>query len=153
MEMPQIGEPHNKLARLAGTWVGEEKLYPSPWDPKGGPAVARITNRIALDGFAIVQDYEQERHGKANFKGLAVFTWDSMQKNYILTWWDTMGFPGHEFRGHFEGNTLTYSSKTSEGYMRAKFEFKDDNHYYHLMEVSGDNQIWAPFMEGTYSKK
>ena len=153
MEMPKIGDAHKQIARLAGTWVGEETMYPSPWDSKGGPAVARITNRVALDGFAIVQDYEQERDGKVTFKGLAVFTWDPFQKNYILTWWDSMGFPGHEFRGNFEGNSLTYSSKTQEGYMRARFDFKDDNHYYHQMEVSGDNENWKLFMDGNYSKK
>ena len=30
--MPEPGEQHRALQALAGTWAGEETLYPSPWD-------------------------------------------------------------------------------------------------------------------------
>ena len=63
MEMPKPGSPHQKLQRLSGKWTGEEKMHPSPWDPKGGAATGRILNRLSLDGFVVVQDYEQERSG------------------------------------------------------------------------------------------
>ena len=51
MEMPKPTDVHKKLERLAGKWKGEEKMYPSPWDPNGGIAVGRVNNRPALDGF------------------------------------------------------------------------------------------------------
>lgn len=63
MEMPSPQEAHARLGILAGEWTGEEHMHPSPWDPKGGTALGRVHNRAALDGFAVVQDYEQERNG------------------------------------------------------------------------------------------
>ena len=36
-------------------------MTPSEWDPKGGYAVGRTPSRVALGGFAIVADDEQER--------------------------------------------------------------------------------------------
>ncbi|MEK6677728.1 MAG: DUF1579 family protein, partial [Planctomycetota bacterium] len=66
MNMPQITEAHRKLEKLVGTWLGQEKMSPSPWDPQGGPATGKVQNRLALNGFFIVQDYEQQRNGSAS---------------------------------------------------------------------------------------
>jgi hypothetical protein len=35
MDMPKPGAPHQQLAKLAGTWTGDEIIGPSPFDPKG----------------------------------------------------------------------------------------------------------------------
>src|SRR4030095_8583695 len=51
MGMPTVQEQHKKLQTLAGTWTGEEKMHPSPWDPEGGMALGKVNNRIDLDGF------------------------------------------------------------------------------------------------------
>src|SRR5664279_4994872 len=91
MEMPKPTEVHHKLAKFAGRWTGKEKLSPSPWDPKGGPAVGRCNNRLAADGFILVHDYEQERGGTVNFRGHGVFSYDCAGKCYMLHWWDSMG--------------------------------------------------------------
>ena len=47
--MPTLTEHHKKLEKFAGTWLGEETLHPSPWEPKGGKATAKQTARIDLD--------------------------------------------------------------------------------------------------------
>src|SRR5689334_22163707 len=91
MEMPKPTDAHKKLNWLTGNWAGEEKMFPSPWDPKGGMAKARIHNRSAIDGFNVVQDYEQEHGGAVNFRGHGVFSYDANQKCYVLHWWDSMG--------------------------------------------------------------
>ena len=72
MEMPTPSAGHRKLEKIAGQWEGEEKMYPSPWDPKGGIATGRINSRDALNGFALINDYEQERDGKITFSGHGV---------------------------------------------------------------------------------
>ena len=46
MEMPTPGAAHFKLERLVGLWMGEERVHPSPWDPKGGDAVGRNRQQI-----------------------------------------------------------------------------------------------------------
>ena len=61
MEMPEKTEAHQRLARIAGYWVGPETVCESPIHPAGGTTRGVIDNRLALDGFAVVQDYRQEK--------------------------------------------------------------------------------------------
>ena len=92
-EMPKPTEKHAKLQSLAGTWVGEETMYPSPWDPKGGPALGRTESRLDLDGFYLLSDYTQERGGRTSYKGHGVFGYDPGSGSYTMHWFDSMGFP------------------------------------------------------------
>ena len=56
-------EEHRKLAAFAGEWEGEEMVYPSRWTA-GGPATAKVSARIDLNGFYLIQDARQTRDGK-----------------------------------------------------------------------------------------
>ena len=151
MEMPKPNDAHQKLERLIGHWSGEEKLFPSPWDPKGGVARGQVVNRRALDGFVVVQDYEQERGSVPSFRGHGVFSWDANQKCYALHWFDSMGMSPNVFRGNFEGNVLTLISKDPQMQNRAVFDFSRERQYTFRMEVSQDGAKWQTFMEGHYA--
>lgn len=153
MEMPKPTETHERLKKIVGNWVGEERLYPSPWDPKGGTAIGRVQNRLALDGFVVVQDYEQERNGRVNFRGHGVFTWNQSERCYVLYWFDSMGFPPNLFKGNFENNVLTVATKDAQGHSRAVFDFNKDRQYSYKMDVSQDGNQWYTFMEATYQLK
>jgi hypothetical protein len=153
MEMPKPTDAHRKLEMLVGRWLGEERLFPSPWDPKGGTAIGRIDNRLALDGFIVVQDYEQERDGKINFRGHGVFSWDATQKCYVIHWFDSMGMPPNIFRGNFENNTLTMTSEDQQGHSRVVFAFTENNKYSFSMEMSQDGKQWQTLMEGNYTRE
>ena len=152
MEMPKPSDEHIKLQRLVGDWKGSERLHPSPWDPKGGEAVARANNRSALDGFAVIQDYEQQRGGKVNFRGHGIFTWNAAEKCHILYWFDSLGFPPEIFKGGFNGSVLTLTSRNERGYTRGIWDFSNQNSYAYRMEVSPDGVKWQLFVEGTYTK-
>ena len=91
-EMPKPSEHHRKLAAFEGTFRGEEKLHPSPWGP-GGAASARVTGRFEVDGLFLVQDYVEEKDGRAAFRGHSVFGWDDRQKTYAWYWFDSFGEP------------------------------------------------------------
>ena len=151
MEMPRPTDAHRKLERLVGRWSGEERIFPSPWDPKGGQAIGRVDNRIALDGFIVVQDYEEERNGSINFRGHGIFCWDATQHCYVLYWFDSMGMPPNVFKGNFEDNILTLTSKEPNGLSRAVFDFSKEGEYKFLMEVSEDGTPWHPSIEGHYT--
>ncbi len=152
MLMPRPTDAHRKLERLIGKWRGEEKIFPTPWDPKGGIAKARCDNREGLGGFIVVQDYEQEREGIVNFRGHGVFSWDPSHQCYIMTWFDTMGMPPTEFKGNFLDNKLTLINKNPQGESKAIFDF-GDGRYSFKMEVSQDGKRWFPFMEGNYRRE
>ena len=153
MEMPKPTDAHKKLQRFAGRWSGEEKIYPSAFDPKGGTSIARVNNRAALDGFTVVQDYEQEINGTLNFRGHGVFSYDPNRQSYFMHWWDSMGMPMSEFKGTFEGNVLTLVQQHAHGVNRAVFDLFEEGKYKFRMEVSQDGKQWQPFMEGTYRRE
>jgi hypothetical protein len=153
MEMPKPTEAHRKLEMLVGRWVGEERMHPSPWDPKGGTAIARVNNRLALDGFIVVQDYEQERNGKITFRGHGVFSWDATQQCYTIHWFDTMGMPPNLFCGNFENNVFTLTNETPQGHSRLVFAFSGKDRYSYRMEMSQDGKQWQTFIEGNFTRE
>ncbi|HUN65296.1 MAG TPA: DUF1579 family protein [Bacteroidota bacterium] len=150
--MPRPTEHHLRLQRIIGDWTGEETIYPSPWDPAGGKACARIVNRGSLDGFAVIQDYEQERNGNINFRGHAIFTWNTHEQCYVMYWFDSMGLPPLVLKGTFIDHILTLSNENPGGMSQAMFDFSKDNEYRYRMDVSQDGARWHTFMEGIYTK-
>ncbi len=153
MEMPTPGTAHEKLQTLVGFWRGDERVYPSPWDPKGGEAVGRVRNRMALDGFVLIHDYEQERNGRIALKGHGVIRWDPAMEEYVLLWFDSMGMPPSEFHGDLEGDVLTLTREDSQGWIRAVWDFGVQGRYSYLMETSPDGESWKPLMEGEYLRE
>jgi hypothetical protein len=153
MDMPKPGDAHKKLAALVGEWSGSETLHPSPWDPAGGTATATVTNRWIVDGFAVVQDYEQRKNGKVTFRGHGVFWVDPATQEYVMHWWDSMGGVGGAYRGSFDGDVLMLGAAMPQGgHSRTSWSIADGDAHTFLMEVSPDGQTWHPAMEGRYTK-
>jgi len=147
--MPKPGDAHKKLAALIGDWSGGETLHPSPWDPSGGSASARVVNRWVVDGFAVVQEYEQRRGGKVAFRGHGVFWFDAVKDQYVMHWWDSMGGAGGEYRGGFDGGVLTLGAAMPQGgQARTSFDLSQPGAYAFAMEVSPDGMRWQPAMTG-----
>ena len=153
-EMPKPTDKHAKLKALAGTWVGEEKIHPGPWDPKGGSALGRTETKVDMDGFYVVTDYVQERDGKTSYKGHGVFGYEPKTNTYTMHWFDSMGFPtGDPARGTWEGNRLTFQNTSPMGQGRYTYDFEADGKYRFKIENSKDGKQWSTFMEGMYTRK
>jgi len=153
-EMPKPNENHKKLRALAGNWEGQETLAPSPWGP-GGKAVGKMSYKVDLDGFFVTGDYVEEKEGKIVFRGHSVFGWDDKQQNYVWWWLDSMGsVPPAPSRGKWEGNTLTFESKSEMGESRYTFKFLGEGKYQMALanKFPGQQEL-TTFMEGTYSRK
>src|ERR1700753_2425265 len=115
MEMPKPGPEHAKLLAFVGEWEGHEELAPSPWSP-GGPAIGRMSFRADLDGFAVIQEYIEQKESKIVFRGHGVFTVDPESKEILWYLFDSYGFPPHApARGRFEGDVLTMTRVTPRG--------------------------------------
>ena len=150
MNLPKPGDAHTRLHRLAGQWGGEETVHPAPHDP-GGSATAFLNNRIALDGFTVVQEYEQYRPGRPTYSGHGVFWYDPVASQYAMTWFDSMMGAALEFRGDFDGDVLRLAhTPIGGGFLRATFDCGLPGEYVFVMEVSSDGNSWAPTMEGAY---
>lgn len=154
MDMPKPAPEQLRLHALAGTWSGQERMHPSPWDPHGGAADGVAVNRVALDGFAVVQDYVQKRGGQVSFSGVAVMTWDAAAQEYQMHWWDSMGGPVNVFRGQWTGEALSLKCEGPQGVNRCTYQLADlrAGRYSFRMEVSPDGKQWFPFMEGEYRR-
>ena len=153
MEMPKPGEAHARLLKLVGRWHGEETVHPAPWDPAGGTATAVVENRVVLDGFAVVQEYQQTRGGKLNFSGHGLFWWDGAADQYVMTWFDSMmGVPA-EYRGAFDGEVLRLVHTMKQGgFARCSFDCTTAGRYTFRLEMSPDGTTWAPSLEGAYNR-
>lgn len=151
MEMPKPSDGHRALEKLSGNWEGEETMHPSQWDPKGGTATGRNRNRIALGGFALINDYEQEREGVITFSGHGVMTYDREQDLYSFHWFDSMGSPLEVFTGRFEGDVLKMSHG---GPMHELFtwDLSEPDTMVSSMDMSPDGSSWNRFLDATYRK-
>lgn len=153
MEMPKTTAEHEKLTRLAGAWIGEDTIHPTPWDPKGGQARGRMDARLALGGFYLILDWEQERNGRVSFQGHGVLGWDPRGKCYTLHWFDSSGIEhGAPAFGAWEGEVLTLTHETNHmGSSRQVYEV-GDREYRFSLQSSPDGRTWSTFMDSAYRR-
>jgi hypothetical protein len=153
MQMPKPAPGHKRLERLAGHWEGEERMHPSQWDPKGGTAIGLVKNRLALNGFALISDYEQTRDGALTFSGHGVFSYNPKEETYTLYWFDCMGSPPELFRGRFDGDVLTVAHGGPGMHVRMTYDLTDSSHMGSRMEMSQDGISWNVLFEGRYERR
>lgn len=152
MDMPKPSAGHLRLAKLAGSWVGEEIMHPSQWDPKGGVAIGRNNHKLSLGGFALLVDYEQERAGRITFTGHGVYTYDPKRDLYSLHWFDCMGSPPELFVGGFEGDVLTLAHGGPGMHARMTYDFAAGDTMKGKMEMSSDGTDWKVMFEAVYKR-
>jgi hypothetical protein len=149
---PVPTEEHRRLHALAGEWNGEETVYPSRW-VAGGPATARVTARIDLNGFYLIQDAKQFRDGKETFATHGVFTYDREDRLYKLFWHDSLGyFAPAPASGGWKGKTLTLVRGSLRGNARHVYEIVDADTYTMKIQFSPDSEGWADVLSGIYRR-
>jgi len=152
MEMPKPTPGHLRLEALAGHWEGEETMHPSQWDPEGGIAAGRTRSRFALNGFALISDYEQERDGVITFTGHGVWSFEPREDLYALHWFDCMGSPPEVFQGHFDGDVLTMAHGGPGQHVRMTHDLTDPQQLLWKMEMSQDGETWSTLVDGRYER-
>lgn len=150
MDMPKPSNGHLLLEKLAGTWEGKETMHPSQWVPKGGAAIGRNRNRLGLGGFALISDYEQERNGALTFTGHGVYTFDPMEDQYYLHWFDCIGSPPEIFSGGFDGDVLTLAHGGPGQHARITTDLGAPGVIKRTMEMSPDGVEWKVLFEAVY---
>lgn len=151
-EMPRPTAEHERLHRMVGSWIADETIHPSPWGP-GGAAIGRATARVALDGLAVVTDYEQERDGRIGYRGHGVFGYDASESRWYMQWFDNMSpAPAQPVWGTWAGDTLTFEMQMpGRGHNRYAYAFAGDG-YTFTLSASKDGQTWSTFSEGRFRR-
>jgi hypothetical protein len=154
-EMPRPNERHERLHRLAGTWVGEEILSPSPMGPGGG-ALGRVLTRLDVDGFFLIQDYIEERDGAVVYRGHGIIGWDETGQRYGWFWVDSMGtLPASPAWGHWsDDRTLIFEhAPVADQRSRYTYHLVDGQTLRFKIEISRDSgHSYATFLEGRYRR-
>jgi hypothetical protein len=154
MEMPRPSAVHQRLQELAGTWIGEETMHPSPWSPTAVHAKGRVVAEMQLGGFFLVSRYEQEVGGQRSFEGHGVYGWDLQRQRYTMHWFDSMGNdPGAPALGTWEGQHLVFENTTPMGHGRYAYELLGPGRYRFTMAMSGDGRSWTPVMDAIYVRQ
>lgn len=152
MDMPKASSGHLRLEKMAGNWQGEEKMHPSPWEPKGGTAVASMQSRLDLSGFALIGDYEQKRGGVTTFTGHSVMTYNAKDDLYSLHWFDCMGSTPEVFTGRFQGDVLVVAHGGPGMHARLTYDLSNPRQMTSKMEMSPDGANWNTLFEGSYKR-
>jgi hypothetical protein len=145
-------EEHRRLAAFAGEWSGEETVFASRW-LQAGTATARVSARVDLDGFYLIQDTYQTRDGKPSFATHGVFTYDREDRLYKMFWHDSLGYtPPGPASGGWTGNILTLRRGSLRGTARHVYEIIDPDTYSLKIHFSPDSEGWADVLAGTYRR-
>ena len=152
MDMPMPSDGHRELARLVGQWEGDETMHPSQWDPKGGVATGRNSNRLGLGGFVVLSDYEQHRDGAVTFTGHGVYTYSSEEDLFTLHWFDSMGSPPEVFVGGFNDDVLSLAHGGPGMHVRMTSDFSTEGEMKARMEMSQDGTAWKVLFDALYRR-
>lgn len=148
-------EQQRLIDAMAGTWLGEETLFPSPWDPSGGVAVGRTQARSILDGHLVTSDYAEERDGAIVFRGHGIYAWDTPSACYRMYWFDSMAPCPLQppAAGHWVGQRLTFELATATAEYRYVYDFEEPGFYVYTSELRRPDGEWATYMRGEYVRQ
>ncbi|MFD8494044.1 DUF1579 family protein [Amycolatopsis sp. NPDC059657] len=153
MDMPQLSDGHRALTALIGTWTGEEELAASAWAP-ASTAVATVRYRLALNGFAVIQEYEQRRADGGGLLGHNVFTVDPATGDTLWYGFDSYGFPPMSpGRGGWDNGTLVLEKRTERGVARHRLT-PDGDVLHHVIDLQmGEGTEFGQFLSARYIRE
>jgi hypothetical protein len=152
------GEPHKRLASLAGTWTTHTKEWIEPGKPPSESS-GTCEYKTLLDGRYVQQDCTGTMMGHP-FTGIGMQGYDNFTKKYVTTWIDSLGTGIFSMEGKAGADSTTitlhgYLADPFEGPLkqRAVWKFPDTNTQ--ILEMYGPHGKGTEMlmMEITYSRK
>ncbi|MCP2164131.1 DUF1579 family protein [Goodfellowiella coeruleoviolacea] len=152
MDTPRLGPAHQALTALVGRWAGEEELAASPW-AAATTATAEVSYRVGLNGFAVIQEYQQRRSDGGGLVGHGVFTVDPTTGDTLWYGFDSYGYPPDApARGGWQEDSLILTKTTPRGVAKHVFTLSDDHLRHHIDIRMGDSAEFVPFMRASYGR-
>ncbi|CAN5185359.1 hypothetical protein BH18GEM1_BH18GEM1_17140 [soil metagenome] len=99
------GEPHQRLASLAGDWTWTSKWWMAP-DAPPEESGGTTSSSMSMDGRYLMENYEGSMMGQP-FKGHAITGYDNFRDEYVSSWIDNMGTGMMMSRGTYDPATKT----------------------------------------------
>ncbi len=154
---PEPTDEHKLLAREAGTWEGEMKMYMSGPDaePTTVPVVEK--NTMMDTGMWLISEFEA-----GPFKGHGVFGFDPDQKKYIGSWVDNMSTSMGIMKGTHDSKTdettyLSTAKNPATGKMAPTKSvgrmMGNDKRQFTMYMQGPDGKSWVKWMEISYKRK
>lgn len=137
---------------FVGDWGGDEELHDDTGWAARGRLAGRSTVRVALEGLAVVADYEQSRDGRVVFRGHGLFTYDSDRASYVLHWFGGTGDRILTLSGDFHGEVLTLAMALPPKRFRLTCDLDDAGQLRSRVETSGDGEDWRLLFQGIYRR-
>jgi hypothetical protein len=154
MPMPKPAPELAKLDFLAGNWISDGDLKPSPMGP-GGKMTATDEARW-MDGKFFMVLHSKFTGAMGDGSSIAIFGYNPEKKVYTYNEYDSMGQANYS-EGTIDGDTWTWNSEENMGGQKFKGRFimkvLTPTSYTYKYEMSQDGTNWTPVMEGKATKK
>jgi hypothetical protein len=108
---------------------------------------------VSLNGFVVVEDYEQKSGGETTFSGHGAWTVDPDSGDCLLYWFDCLGMGMEPFCGSWEGVVMTLLSHVPGGHFRLTYDLTAPEILRTGMETFHDGEQWSPMMEGAFTQE
>ena len=83
-----VGEPHKKLAEMAGNWEATVKMWQGPGEPQISKGTAEVTVEL---GGRFIKEYFKSSFEDQPFEGFSYTGYDNVSKKYTAVWLDSTG--------------------------------------------------------------
>ena len=153
--MPDTSAEYHRLHALAGEWVGDDTLHPSPWNEARGHATTEVVARLAFDGGVIVVD-ETRARGDGVERVHVVFGFDAHAGRFVLDRFpapDPAWQPTAPALGGWDGETLTFLQDTPSGALRYQYAFRSPDYYTFTLSYWESPRGWRTALDGTYHRR
>ncbi len=140
------GEPHKKLAPMAGKWATTTTMWMAPGQP---PTEAKGTAEAKwiLGGRYLEMVHHSSMMGQP-FEGRSLDGYDNQTQRYVNTWVDTMSTGPMITYGKVEGNGLTYTGEYIDPMTNQKMSSRSV-----LSWIDKDTFKYEAFMAGPDGKE
>lgn len=153
------GEPHERLAGLAGEWQWASKWWTAP-DAAPQESSGTMSSSMMMDGRYLMENMEGSMMGQP-FHGHALTGYDNFNDEYVSTWIDNMGTGMMMSRGTYDPATKTLTmigtyddimTGEKDKTMRSVTQHTDDNTQVIEMYVTGPDGEEFKTMEITATR-
>jgi hypothetical protein len=152
------GEPHKRLASMAGSWDTKTKSWIEPNKPPM-ETTGTCDQKMVLDGRFLQSECSGEMMG-SQFSGIGVTGYDNHTKKYVTAWMDSMDTGIFYFEGTEspDGKVITQKGRYDDPLegpmkMRAVTKIMDENTEVFEMYGTNKNGKERKMMEITYTRK